>query len=534
MNSVTPMIKQYLEAKGKHPDAILFYRMGDFYEMFFEDAKIASEILDIALTSRDKSREDSVPLCGVPYHAASGYIQKLVDRGFKVAICEQVEDVSQAKGLVKREVIRIVTPGMVVEDELLQPKANNFLMSVALGEERFGLAVLDASTGDFLASEVSTVQSLRDEILRVGPREILLPEPAKAQSPVKSLMKACPAAVYSWMPAEVFEPGRSRERLAALGLSLPEGKEQALRAVGAVLFYVQETQKAVPAYLSRLEFYSVQDYLVLDETTRRNLELLEQKSRIEAADRMKSTFIATMSHELRTPLNSIIALSRVLITQAKKRLTPDEAGYLSIVERNGSRLLALVNDILDLSRIESGKVDLTVWPFSPAQMIETLCKSLEPLAREKGLKIIQEIPRDLPDLHSDERYVHRILQNILMNAIKFTDKGMISLTARSEGGSLLVKVCDTGIGIRSEELQRIFDEFVRGDASASSPYEGSGLGLAIAAKSARLLGGEIRVESRPDEGSEFTLILPLRIQENPEDTAEEESALPQKSAGERE
>lgn len=270
------------------------------------------------------------------------------------------------------------------------------------------------------------------------------------------------------------------------------------------------------------------------ELSRRNLELLEQKSRIEAADRMKSTFIATMSHELRTPLNSIIALSRVLITQAKKRLTPDEAGYLSIVERNGSRLLALVNDILDLSRIESGKVDLTVWPFSPAQMIETLCKSLEPLAREKGLKIIQEIPRDLPDLHSDERYVHRILQNILMNAIKFTDKGMISLTARSEGGSLLVKVCDTGIGIRSEELQRIFDEFVRGDASASSPYEGSGLGLAIAAKSARLLGGEIRVESRPDEGSEFTLILPLRIQENPEDTAEEESALPQKSAGERE
>src|SRR5512135_1469232 len=179
MNNVTPMIQQYLETKNKCPDAILFYRMGDFYEMFFEDAKIASEILDIALTSRDKSKEDPVPLCGVPYHAASGYIQKLVDRGFKVAICEQVEDVSQAKGLVKREVIRIVTPGMVVEDDLLQPKTNNFLMAAALGEERFGLAVLDASTGDFLASEVSTVQSLADEILRVGPKEILLPETAK-------------------------------------------------------------------------------------------------------------------------------------------------------------------------------------------------------------------------------------------------------------------------------------------------------------------------------------------------------------------
>ncbi len=275
MSNTTPMIKQYLEVKEKHPDAILFYRMGDFYEMFFEDAKIASEILDIALTSRDKSKDDSVPLCGVPYHAASGYIQKLVDRGLKVAICEQMEDVSQAKGLVKREVIRIVTPGMVLEDDLLQPKTNNFLMAVSLGEERFGLAVLDASTGDFLTSEVSTVQSLRDEILRVSPKEILLEATARGQSPVKNLMKAYPQALYTWMPAEVFETARSRERLESLGLALPEGKERSLSAVGAILFYVQETQKASPAHLSRLEFYRVQDYLVLDETTRRNLELFE-------------------------------------------------------------------------------------------------------------------------------------------------------------------------------------------------------------------------------------------------------------------
>ena len=249
--------------------------MGDFYEMFFEDAKIASEILDIALTSRDKNKEDSVPLCGVPYHAASGYIQKLVDRGFKVAICEQMEDVSQAKGLVKREVIRIVTPGMVVEDDLLQAKVNNFLMAVALGEERFGLAILDASTGDFLASEVNTVQSLRDEVLRVEPKEILLAQTAKGQSSVKNLLRAYPQAVTARIPPEVFEEARSRERLRFLGLSLPEGKEEALRAVGAILFYVQETQKAQPAHLSRLEFYQVHDYLVLDETTRRNLELFE-------------------------------------------------------------------------------------------------------------------------------------------------------------------------------------------------------------------------------------------------------------------
>jgi DNA mismatch repair protein MutS len=275
MNNVTPMIQQYLEAKNKCPDAILFYRMGDFYEMFFEDAKIASEILDIALTSRDKSKEDSVPLCGVPYHSATGYIQKLVDRGFKVAVCEQMEDASQAKGLVRREIIRIVTPGMVLEDDLLQPKANNFLMAISLGAEHFGLAILDASTADFLAAEVNTVQSLRDEVLRIAPKEILLAESAKGQTPVKSLMKAYPQALYSWLPSEVFEEERSRERLKSLGLSLPEGKKESLRAVGAILFYVQETQKASPVHLSRLEFFQVQDYLVLDETTRRNLELFE-------------------------------------------------------------------------------------------------------------------------------------------------------------------------------------------------------------------------------------------------------------------
>lgn len=275
MNNLTPMIKQYLEVKGKYPDAILFYRMGDFYEMFFEDAKIASEILDIALTSRDKNKEDSVPLCGVPYHAASGYIQKLVDRGFKVAICEQMEDASQAKGLVRREVIRIVTPGMVLEDDFLKPKANNFLMAISLGEERFGLATLDASTGDFLAAEVNTVQSLLDEVMRIEPKEIILPEPAKGQAPIRHLMKTFPGALYSPLPPDVFDLDRSQERLKTFGLCLPAGKLQAEKAVGAILFYVQETQKVQPGHLSRLQFYQIHDYLVLDETTRRNLELFE-------------------------------------------------------------------------------------------------------------------------------------------------------------------------------------------------------------------------------------------------------------------
>ena len=141
MNEITPMIKQYLEIKNQYPDSILFYRMGDFYEMFFDDAKLASEILEITLTSRDKNKENSIPLCGVPFHAASAYIQKLVDRGYKVAICEQMEEAAKGKRIVRREVIRVITPGMVLEDELLQPKANNYLMSIAQGDEKIGMAV---------------------------------------------------------------------------------------------------------------------------------------------------------------------------------------------------------------------------------------------------------------------------------------------------------------------------------------------------------------------------------------------------------
>lgn len=269
------MVKQYLEVKEKYPDAILFYRMGDFYEMFFKDAIIASKILDITLTSRDKNKEDSIPLCGIPYHAASSYIQKLVDQGYKVAICEQMEEASKAKGIVRREVIRVITPGMVLEDDYLQPKANNFLMAISLGEERFGLAILDASTGDFFATEVNTAQSLLDEVMRTEPKEIIFPETAKEQAPAKHLMKAFPHALYSPLPPEVFDGERSRERLKAFSLLPPEGKNQALQAVGAILFYVEETQKVQPGHLSRLEFYQVQDYMVLDETTRKNLELFE-------------------------------------------------------------------------------------------------------------------------------------------------------------------------------------------------------------------------------------------------------------------
>src|SRR5664280_1405570 len=150
---LTPAMKQYVKIKEKYPDCILFYRMGDFYEMFFEDAVTAAPVLEITLTSRNKGKEDSVPLCGFPYHAASTYIAKLVEKGFKVAICEQVEDPKKAKGIVKREVIRVITPGLVLDEENLAAGENNYLSCVCLQKDILGLAFLDITTGEFQISE---------------------------------------------------------------------------------------------------------------------------------------------------------------------------------------------------------------------------------------------------------------------------------------------------------------------------------------------------------------------------------------------
>ena len=148
-SKITPMIQQYLSAKEKYPDALLFFRMGDFFEMFFEDAEIASKILEITLTSRNKKDKKSIPMCGVPVRAVQGYISRLIERGFKVAICDQIEDPSVSKGLVKRDVVRVITPGMIVENELLDEKSNNYLLSIFCRDQTFGVSFLDLSTGSF-------------------------------------------------------------------------------------------------------------------------------------------------------------------------------------------------------------------------------------------------------------------------------------------------------------------------------------------------------------------------------------------------
>jgi signal transduction histidine kinase/CheY-like chemotaxis protein/HAMP domain-containing protein len=249
---------------------------------------------------------------------------------------------------------------------------------------------------------------------------------------------------------------------------------------------------------------------VSEELQEQNLELEAQKEQVEAAGRMKNEFLSNMSHELRTPLNSIMALSRVLIMQASAKLSATEAEYLEIIERNGKNLLSLINDILDLSKIEAGKMDVHPKSFSMAAIIEMIVERLEPLAVEKGIGLQQDIPADLPRIESDETRVHQILQNLMGNAVKFTREGEVRVAVHCDNEHMSVDVTDTGIGIPAKELPHIFEEFRQVDGSTARAYEGTGLGLAIASKGAAILNGKLTVDSTPGKGSAFTLTLPLQ------------------------
>jgi DNA mismatch repair protein MutS len=274
------MMRQYLETKALHPDAILFFRLGDFYEMFFEDAIRAAEILEITLTSRAKGSE-RVPMCGVPYHSARRYIARLIEAGLRVAICEQVEEPGSGPGIVKREVIRVVTPGMVLDDEVLEPRTNNFLAAVHLGDERVGAALLDVSTGDFFALEVEGTESLAEELTRADVREILVSEATHGTAELEALLARLPRRpAVAALDRAAFEPSRAAQLLrghfgvaSLVGFGIEEAP-WATAAAGAALRYVRDTQKTDASHVDRLSRLDRSQHLLLDEASLQNLEVL--------------------------------------------------------------------------------------------------------------------------------------------------------------------------------------------------------------------------------------------------------------------
>ncbi|MBO4399661.1 MAG: DNA mismatch repair protein MutS, partial [Lachnospiraceae bacterium] len=281
MEQLSPMMVHYLETKRQYKDCILFYRLGDFYEMFFDDAELVSKELELTLTGKNCGLEERAPMCGVPFHAADVYITKLVDNGHKVAICEQVEDPKLAKGMVKREVIRIVTPGTNTAPESLDETKNNYLMGIIWSDDAFGISAIDVSTGDYYVTEVTGTRKVMDEITKYGPSEIVC-NPAFFMSGIdtedlQNRLRIAISPLADWMTEpdnceKVLREHFHLGNLFGLGLGdMPNG----VLAAGAVMNYLYDTQKIALSHITELKPYVTGRYMIIDSATRRNLELCE-------------------------------------------------------------------------------------------------------------------------------------------------------------------------------------------------------------------------------------------------------------------
>ena len=373
-------MQQYLSIKERYPDVLLFYRMGDFYEMFFEDARIASADLEIALTSRNKNDDEPVPMCGVPYRAAQGYISRLIEKGHRVAICEQVEDSKSAKGLVKREVVRIVTPGMIVEDELLDEKANNFILSASRNRKRIGLAVLDISTGSFRLTETSEKTVVFDEILRVAPKEIVISESLVEEDAFVAFFNSYPDFALTVQEDRRSATSIGRKQLLEQfdTVSLEgfgcETMKAGVGAAGALIAYVSETQCQKLEHIDTVRPYFLGNFLVVDDQSRRNLELSRnirsggrQGTLLEILDKSVTAMGGRLlAHWLRYPLvdpprieNRLDAVEEAMEKMQARRDLREGLKPVRDMERLGSKLSMGHGNARDLTALKSSIQALT-------------------------------------------------------------------------------------------------------------------------------------------------------------------------------
>ena len=281
MQELTPMMQHYMDTKKEYPDCILFYRLGDFYEMFFEDAKIVSKELEITLTGKSCGLEERAPMCGVPFHSVDGYLNRLVAKGYKVAICEQVEDPKTAKGMVKREVVRIVTPGTNIDMASLDETKNNYIMCVVYMGDKYGISISDVTTGDFFVTEVDSERKLLDEMNRFSPSEIVCNEAFYMSGvdieDMKERLSIAVSALDSWyfgdeLAKETLLSHFHVHTLLAIGL---EDYDCGVISSGALLKYLYETQKNSLSNILEIHPYSIGKYMMIDSSSRRNLELVE-------------------------------------------------------------------------------------------------------------------------------------------------------------------------------------------------------------------------------------------------------------------
>ena len=381
MAELTPMKRQYLAMKEKHPDCLLFFRLGDFYEMFDEDAKTAAAELNLTLTTRDRNKppEQRTPMCGVPYHSAEAYIARLIAKGYKVAICEQTEDPAQAKGLVDREIIRVVTPGTLIEENMLEEGKNNFLASLCVTDQGAGLCFGDISTGEvFLTFFPPTgwMDQAVNELSRFAPREVLLSPEAGQQGMIDFLVGKLHCRVERTTPQrfalEEVQPQVQKQFTHGLDQVPPEAAP-AIQAAGALLSYLYETQKTDLSYLQTLRYYSTGGFLELDPVARRNLELTEtlrgkekKGSLLWVLDKTKTAMGGRLLRSwLERPLLDPVAISRRL----------EAVGWLVDHPVEREELGQVLREITDLERL----ISRVVYGTAGARDLVSLAAGLDKL-----------------------------------------------------------------------------------------------------------------------------------------------------------
>ena len=401
IEDLTPMMQQYMETKEQYQDCILFYRLGDFYEMFFEDALTASKELDITLTGKSCGLEERAPMCGVPYHAVEGYLTKLVSKGYKVAICEQVEDPKLAKGLVKREVVRIVTPGTNLNVQSLEDSKNNYLMCITYTPTKIGISTADVTTGDYYVTEVEDLKKLTDELMKYEPSEIICNDAFLVSGmDIEDLRGRLHISVNALEPHLFDDEGCKRVLLrhfkvnTLIGLGIEEFPIGMI-AAGALLQYLYETQKTELEHFTHIYPYLTSKYMLLDSSTRRNLELTEtlrekQKrgSLLWVLDKTKTAMGARM-------LRSFIEQPLIDKGEMERRLDAIEEFNKDSVSRDEIR--EYLNPIYDLERLLSKVTYKTANPRdliafrNSLEMLPHIKKVLKGFSKEELSNIQEEI-----------------------------------------------------------------------------------------------------------------------------------------------
>ncbi len=366
MAEYTPMMQQYLQTKEEYRDCILFYRLGDFYEMFFEDAQIVSKELELTLTGKNCGMEERAPMCGVPFHAAEGYLNRLVANGHKVAICEQVEDPKLAKGLVKREVIRIVTPGTNMDVQALDESKNNYIMCIVYLADKYGISLADVSTGDYFVTEADSERRLVDEITKFAPSEIICSESFYMSGmDFEDLKQRLHITVYA-LDAWYFEDDLAKKTLtehfkvkSLEGLGLAD-YDCGVIAAGALLKYLYETQKNSLDHISAIHPYSTGKYMIIDSSTRRNLELVET-----LREKQKRGSLLWVLDKTKTAMGARLLRSYVeqpLIDKAEIERRQEAICELNSHVITREELREYLNPIYDLERLITRVTYLTASP----------------------------------------------------------------------------------------------------------------------------------------------------------------------------